>query len=158
ARIGEVPTGDVPPSGGERLSAWAEVAALPFLGGLALLFGGALIARRAARTQALNVNAVDGRPREDAPTVLGRILDRLAALPEPTSPADQDRIRAELDAVLEEDVPLFLDQRASLVERLGVAGFAEMIGHFASLERNVARAWSALTDNVPSEVPLCLTQ
>lgn len=53
-------------------------------------------------------------------------------------------------------MPAFLDHREDLIDKLGVAGFAEMIGHFASMERNTARAWSALTDEVLDEVGPCV--
>ncbi len=48
-------------------------------------------------------------------------------------------------------MPELLEQRLSLVAELGLARYAEMIGQFASMERNAARAWSAITDGALEE-------
>ncbi len=61
-----------------------------------------------------------------------------------------------LDEILESDVTDFLAQREALIAELGLSKFAEMIGHFAAMERNVARSWSALTDGADHEVPACI--
>ncbi|MEO0323839.1 MAG: hypothetical protein AAF447_12840 [Myxococcota bacterium] len=53
-------------------------------------------------------------------------------------------------------VPDVLELRAALMDALGLEAFASMIGHFASMERNAARAWSALTDEAWAEVGPCL--
>ena len=44
------------------------------------------------------------------------------------------------------------DMREAMIRQLGLETFAEMIGHFASMERGAARAWSAIVDEAWDEV------
>jgi hypothetical protein len=146
---------------GDRLGAWWDGAALPFSIGVLLMVGGGLLGRRIetlenapkdASVKALN------RPAGSAEGIIDEIAETLAGLPEGELGLKSVEARAGLDRVLEELVPRFLNHRARLIGAMGLEHFAEMIGHFASMERNTARAWSALTDGVPDEAEVCLTQ
>jgi hypothetical protein len=66
---------------------------------------------------------------------------------------DADRI---LDQILEESAPAFLELREPLVERIGLGAYAEMIGHFAGMERHAGRAWTAIVENRPDDLPAAL--
>jgi hypothetical protein len=84
--------------------------------------------------------------------VLASMHKKLDELPRSEFEARAAQVRAVLDALLEQDVADFLGHRERLMARLGLTRFAEMIGDFAAMERNVARAWSALTDSAWDEV------
>ncbi|MEM6956250.1 MAG: hypothetical protein AAF645_11195, partial [Myxococcota bacterium] len=66
-------------------------------------------------------------------------------------PVGAEKLSAELDKLLNEDVPAFIDQRTAIIDELGLEQFAEMIGHFSSMERAAARTWSALMDEAYAE-------
>ena len=141
--------------GSERIAAWAEVAGLPFGIGWAAMIVGVVIARVATRRRATD----DGRGSSAAAAIeqLGliakRIDDLVAAYPEVATLRGRERTAAdEIDAILEDEVPVFLESRLELIDKLGLETFAELIGHFATMERSTARAWSALIDEAYEEV------
>lgn len=173
---GTGPEGLVTP--GDRMGAWWGVAGVPFTVGALLMVAGGVLARRlrklslsqgtehegfvpeGAVEQALEGEAPVPRvvhpARDKTPkAIVARIEAALAALDD-AALKDIEAVHRTLDDILENEVPDFLEQREPLIARLGLAKFAEMIGHFAMMERNVARAWSAITDGVPSEVPECV--
>src|SRR5690606_27362608 len=108
--------------------------------GAVMMIAGALIARR-ERGESVGP---DGARATDAevPELMARIRRELEAIPSDPA-ADPAATKQRLDEVLEELVPKVLDRRDAMVTRMGLGPFAEMIGHFASMERNAARAWSA---------------
>ena len=141
------------PRPAQRLVAWGEVAGLPFLLGLALMIGGGLVARRASKEdEGGGEAAATGTPQEQ----LRQMQATLDGLDATMLPGNAQGLADQLDAVLSDAVPNFLDGREALIERLGLERFAEMIGSFAVMERNAARAWSAITDEAWAEVPQCI--
>lgn len=147
---------------GDRLDAWFDVAGMPFLGGLALMLLGGVLARRGmsaaqevvARAEAKRAGATPSkeRPKE----LLAKMDAILAPLDASKLPGDAKPMLTQLDALLEDAVPDFLELREAMIRQLGLATFAEMIGHFASMERGAARAWSAIVDEAWDEVAPCL--
>lgn len=143
---------------GDRIEAWFDVAGLPFLGGLAFMVLGAVLARRGGsaaqevveRAEAMRAGATPpkARPME----LLARMDTILEPLDATKLPGDAKPMLTQLDALLEDAVPDFLDLREGMIRQLGLATFAEMIGHFASMERGAARAWSAIVDEAWDEV------
>ena len=171
---GTGPEGKVTPK--DRIGAWASVAGVPFGVGVAFMVAGGVIARRRRRggdvrggehvggaPEGAVDHALEGegsRPKiaslkHRSPRVLIKTIH--SKLEEISSnQADSDKVFAILDDIIENDVADFLEQRTELIDELGLGKFAEMIGHFAMMERNVARAWSAITDGVEGEVAGCI--
>lgn len=81
-----------------------------------------------------------------------------AAIEEARSVNFDERARACLQRVLEQDVPEFLDLRESMVEEIGLGPYAEMIGYFAGVERNVDRALAAILTKSLEEIPAALQE
>lgn len=147
--------------GTARITAWFDQGGPPFLVGIALMIIGGVIARRAGKMAAKK--AAGGQGEGDGPYRGGEgpkpvlaLLDEMVETLQPLSadglPDGRKELADTLDALLADTVPDFLDQREALIEKLGLETFAEMIGHFASMERGAARAWSALTDEAWGEV------
>ena len=167
---------------GDRISAWGHAAGAPFAAGMVLLVFGGLLSRyrrpgAAARETPMGTEHEGFEPEgamdiilEGEPTpahvksehpmapavILMRIAAKLDKLPEGEPEQHAEELQRTLDEILEQDVADFLDQREDMVADLGLSRFAEMIGHFAIMERNSARAWSALTDEAYDEVPPCV--
>ena len=135
-----------------RIGAWWGAAGPGFSIGALMMIGGGLAARRLRRSASAPGEETAG---DTATSMLAAIRERLEALPE--HPANAiDATREGLDEVLEQLVPRFLDRREAMIDEFGLGTFAEMIGHFSAMERNAARAWSALIDEAYDEVPGCL--
>lgn len=138
----------------ERVRAWADVAGVGFGIGAVLMIGGALIARR-ERGVSEGPGGGHAKGSDTAPALVRQIREKLAAVPE--DPArHREAAKEVLDEVLEDLVPRVLDRRDAMIARMGLGAFAEMIGHFATMERNAARAWSALIDEAFDEIPECI--
>jgi hypothetical protein len=140
----------------DRLGAWGSVAGLPFGGGAVLMVVGGVIARR-ARGRRIHVGggAAAGTAQVDTGAMLREIEAAVEALPrgEPETCADQ--LRHGLDNILEDLIPAFIEQRQHHAMNLG-GTFVVMNSSFASAERALSRAWSALTDEAWPEVQPCL--
>ena len=140
----------------DRVRAWGSAAGVPFGVGVALMLAGGVWARRLRRQGATASGASGvGSPR----SVVDKMDGALTVAEQ--AGADASAIQASvlkpaLNDILEELVPEFLTLRTAMIADLGLTRFALMIGDFASLERNVARAWSALTDGAPEEIPPAL--
>ena len=53
-------------------------------------------------------------------------------------------------------MPAFAAGRAELINRMGLAAYAQLMDRFAATERQINRAWSAAADGVEAEVNDCL--
>ena len=139
----------------DRLEAWGGVAGAPFAGGALLMMAGGIIARRAMAHQA-KAGALGDGEQQDTHTMLAGIEAAIAALPEGDPKQHAEDLRKQLDVLLDEMIPEFLDARQRHELHLSVVGYAELSSAFASTERGLARAWSALTDESWAEVPPCI--
>ncbi|MGE3805902.1 MAG: hypothetical protein AB7K24_14615 [Gemmataceae bacterium] len=72
--------------------------------------------------------------------------------------AEAARIVDRLGEVQQTHVPAFIEGRARLIDRLGLAAYAELMDRFAAGERQINRAWSAAADGVLEEARACLNQ
>lgn len=118
------------------------------------LIGGALLVRHARNTELARANAIAEGASEnpaDARTVFARLSGRLDDLSKDLDRAANDEEK--LDAIVKrigniqrDDVPAFVADRPALVSRMGLAGYAELMDHFAAMERQLNRAWSAAAD------------
>lgn len=142
----------------DRLEAWGHLAGLPFGGGALLMIVGGVIARRAMAKSVHHEGQAEGVPasREDTHAMLLAISAAVAALPAGAPEQHADALRHDLDKLLDEMIPAFLEQQQRHLVHLGPGLFIEMNSAFASAERGLARAWSALTDEAWAEVPPCL--
>lgn len=141
-----------------KIGVWGADAGLFFAVGILLMVVGGVIARRAnkpekpkGKTEGESDKETTGL--EGAMKLLDDMSERLSALDASTLPEGGQALADELDAILSDQIPDFLDHRTLLIDRLGLATFAEMIGSFAQMERGAARAWSAITDEAWAEVP-----
>ncbi len=144
---------------GDRIGAWWGAAGVPFSVGVILMVGGGLLGRRIEKLANAPKEAAAeavGQPKGSPRSVLDEIGEALEALPAGHLAESTPEAQEGLDKILEELVPRFLNHRPRMIAEMGLEKFAEMIGHFASLERNTARAWSALTDGVPSEAEVAV--
>jgi hypothetical protein len=155
------------PSPWTRVLDWARVAGAPFAGGVGLMVVGAWLGRArrrrrltsSSRREELTATAdavSTGRevdPIELASTLLARSADRLEQLRDAQLEPEVWAGRAQLDELLEHDVPAVLELGTALAAQLGAVRYAEFMGAYAGCERNAARAWSALTDEALDEVP-----
>ena len=144
-----VPTLEGKASAMERISAWFEVGGLPFIGGLVLMIIGAVVARRAKKSPA---NKKDSGDQRSALELLSSYETSLATLKTAVDDNNVESLKQELETLVSESLPLIWEQRESLLDTMGLEKFAEFAGSLSSMERNTARAWSALTDDVLSEV------
>ncbi len=140
---------------------WFDDAGLPFLAGLGLMIIGGVMARRAQRpTRKTGERASEGPYRGGGTEKVVELLNEMAAsidaLDASTLPEGSAKLAEDLDGLLTTTIPDFLDYRRAMIDDLGLETFAELIGHFASMERGAARAWSAITDEAWAEVPAAL--
>lgn len=142
----------------DRVGVWFDAAGLPFLGGLALMILGGVVARRGmSSAQAVVERAESQRagatPSADRPLELIAKMEAILGPLDPSAlPGDAKAIATKLDELIDEPVADFLELREAMIRQLGLGTFAEMIGHFASMERGAARAWSAIVDEAWDEV------
>lgn len=98
---------------------------------------------------------------KDAATVFARLSGRLHALSEElANTSDQterlDSILRHIGQIQRDDIPAFAADRPALVNRLTLAGYAELMDSFAAMERQLNRAWSAAADAHLPESEDCL--
>jgi hypothetical protein len=131
------------------------------LGCLGMLAGALLIRREAGRELAATAQTGAGRASGSADEELPALraeLDELrrdvAATREPG--VRMERIVERAERIISDHVPPFLDARAELVSRLGLAGYAQLMDRFAAGERQLNRAWSAAADGYEEEAVACL--
>lgn len=123
---------------------------LPFGVGIALAVSGALLLRR---QNADAIGAGDGetgiRDLAGLQNALGMLTERTAALA--STPTDTGQVRSQLESLLLEQVLPLVDARGFLANAHGVEAYARVFTPFASAERCLNRAWSALADGNPHE-------
>lgn len=137
------------PTPGGRLAAWAGQSAPLWLLGVGFILVGAVLARRQAAAEASG----EGEATEERvhfPAVLAEIRSRVDELIARAAPVEMDQdvpvLREDLDLLHADLILPVVDARGQMIARHGIAGFAEYFGPFSAGERNLARAWSALTD------------
>jgi hypothetical protein len=128
------------------------------------LLGGALIVRRERRlalVAAESAGPVAAELATDAPTVFARLSGRLHTLADELAATTEKEARLEaivrhIGKIQRDDVPAFVADRPALVNRLSLAGYAELMDSFAAMERQLNRAWSAAADAHLPESEACL--
>jgi len=71
---------------------------------------------------------------------------------------DEEQLSAHhrIDAELLEDINAFVAARESMIPRLGMQNYADIMSPFANAERLLNRAWSASADGYVDEVRSCV--
>ena len=73
-----------------------------------------------------------------------------------TGDEDQLAIHQRIDAELMGDIDSFVEARESLIPKLGMQRYADIMSPFANGERLLNRAWSASADGYVDEVRSCV--
>ncbi len=139
----------VPPLPGpaERWWGWLQAGGLPWVIGVVLIAIGAWLARSEQARR--NATAGEGGA-VDLPKAITTLLDEIDALqPEIDAlPLDGPSVtlRARLDRLQDEVLTPLVEGRGQLVAKHGLSRFAVYFGALSAGERNLARAWTALTD------------
>ena len=133
----------------ERLDSWFAAGGLGWLAGLGLIVLGAALARQQQREDNAGGGA-GSAGRLDFATSIADVRTRIATIRTDIAelPMDRDapRARDAIDRLTTEVLEPIVEARGQLIARHGLAGFAEYFGPYSAGERNVNRAWSALTD------------
>ncbi|MBR57328.1 MAG: hypothetical protein CMH54_04640 [Myxococcales bacterium] len=143
------------PSPNARVSNWLGFAGVPFVLGLLLVIGGAILYRKAVRAELVGSESGDGKG--DGPTDFGVALGELAttvrdlatragAMDEPDD-AQRESAKEEIESALQDRIAPLVEARARVQLRYGMDGFAAVFGPLATGERRLNRSWSALVDN-----------
>ncbi len=119
------------------------------------------LAQKRALAASEAAEAVSGEQATDARSVFARLSGRLHTLAEELSTArnEDDKLESivsHIGKIQRDDVPAFVADRPSLVNRMGLAGYAELMDSFAAMERQLNRAWSAAADGHLPESESCL--
>jgi hypothetical protein len=136
-----------------------------FLAAVGGLLVGAMLVRTAAKRKRAEEHAA--QPAEGPEQALVGLQETLETVrrdvgagQEPLAP---EKIEFRLQLILERlseaqktHITAFLEARATLITRYGLAGFATIMDHFAGCERQINRAWSAAADGVFEEAVHCL--
>lgn len=137
------------PGPSERLASWFAVGGVGWLVGIVLIVCGAVLARMqqaednagggAGAAGRLDFAASIDEARERITAIRSQIADLAMDTDAPGARDAIDRLTAEI-------LEPIVEARGQLITRHGLAGFAEYFGPYSAGERNVNRAWSALTD------------
>jgi hypothetical protein len=130
------------------------------LGSLGMLCG-AMLMRVASAWELQAATEGAASPEQGAESALQQLRQELGELRRQlTAASDGDErlrlIDTRVERMISEHVPPFLAARALLVSRLGLAGYAQLMDHFAAAERQLNRAWSAAADGYEQDAVECL--
>ncbi|MCO4746091.1 MAG: hypothetical protein KC912_14945 [Proteobacteria bacterium] len=135
------------PDPNTRLSEWAATGGAGFGFGVLLIGLGAFLARK---QQAAEAASGGGEGDLDFPGTVALLVAEVGALvpKADATPMDEDApaLRAAIEKLHIEHIGPLVEGRGSLIAKHGIGTFAEYFGPFSAGERNLNRAWSALTD------------
>ncbi len=133
----------------QRVASWFSVGGIGWLVGIVLIVCGAVLARLQQREDNAGGPAGSGS-RLDFTASITDARERIASIRGDIAelPMDDDApaARAAIDRLTTDVLEPIVEARGQLIARHGLAGFAEYFGPYSAGERNVNRAWSALTD------------
>ena len=128
-----------------------------FVPGIMVAAAGVWLVKRASRGEAKSASVLSANKAQ-----LARALQNIVkTLDEMTTAGDSialDRLRAEIDERLREDLRRFADARESLVHLFGLQTYADLMSSFAAGERYINRVWSASADGYDAEARQYLTR
>jgi hypothetical protein len=137
--------------GGTRIPVWWPV----FAAGVVTVIIGTLIIRKASKAPAAapGEDASAGGDLATQRAHLKALHEGTAALDEVASGLSLEEVRDRVETLLLEQSLPFGEGRQVIIDRQGIAAFAEIMGPFASGERYLNRAWSCAVDE---HAPECL--
>ena len=128
-----------------------------------LVAGSVLVRRDTARAQRSRQVDEERQPQDAPQAALAEIVAAARGLQRdlPALGADADRTRAIIERVGHVQsvlAPQVVEGRDTLVGKLGMARYAELMDAFSRLERTLNRAWSAAADGVLDEALRCIDE
>lgn len=106
--------------------------------------------KRQARGEARSEHVLTAN-RAELNESLGNIVGNLEKLNEAGASISIDKLRAEIDDRLRNDLRRFADARESLIHLFGLQAYANVMSNFAAGERYINRVWSASADGYDAE-------
>lgn len=131
----------------------------PFWGGVVLATAGAFMLRR--QIAAAAAGGGEGEQRVDLPALramLAALSDDIGRIEAAMPDWDDARLLRELDDAMGEGRLRFTEARGVLAGKAGVAVYAEVMTRFATGERKLNRAWTALVDERGDEARPRITE
>jgi hypothetical protein len=122
----------------------------PFLLWLGIGIAGVVVAQRARRAEATDVEVITTNVRaiESSLQALSAEANKLNAEKSGINVYD---LRHRIDAAFMADLVKFVDARESIAHSYGLKAYAELMNRFAAGERALNRVWSASTDGYVDE-------
>ncbi len=130
---------------------------LPYGVCAAVMVAGMVLLRLA---RAAELEAAGDKHAEDMAVLqssLAALIEKVRLLESAREDEDQLAVHGRIDAELMEDVNTFVEARESMIPRLGMQRYADVMSPFANGERLLNRAWSASADGYVDEVRSCIT-
>lgn len=87
---------------------------------------------------------------------LSSLIDKVRGFESRSSDEDQLTVHQRIDDELMDDINTFVDARESMIPKLGMQRYANVMSPFANGERLLNRAWSASADGYVDEVRSCI--
>jgi len=119
---------------------------------------GALMLRAAQRSEvqaaaaSVTVHSPDALL-DSALSIARGVRDELEGTP--ATPAATTKLAKSIERMQAECFDPFVDCRPVIVEKFGMAGYAQLMDRFAAAERQFNRSWSAAADHVAAEATEC---
>ena len=88
---------------------------------------------------------------------LSTLIDKVRGFEAAASDEEQLSVHHRIDAELMEDFSTFVGARESMIPKLGMQRYADIMSPFANGERLINRAWSASADGYVDEVRSCIS-
>ncbi len=136
----------LPASPQKRLAGWLAMSGVPFAGGLALLIIGAVMARIAIGRD--GGAASGGADAADFAAGLERLVAAIREAGSALDAADAEpvAVRQRIELIQQDHLEPLVEARSALQRRVGLTGYAAVLGSLSGAERLLNRAWSALVD------------
>ncbi|MEM6673154.1 MAG: hypothetical protein AAF726_09930 [Planctomycetota bacterium] len=87
---------------------------------------------------------------------LDSLISKVRTFESAQTDEDQLAVHLRIDDELMEDIETFVDARESMIPKLGMQRYADIMSPFANGERLLNRAWSASADGYVDEVRSCI--
>ena len=123
----------------------------------ALMLVGMVIVRRSRAVHARGAGEKHIADIETLRTSLASLIGKVSSFESASGDEEQLAVHHRIDAELMEDIDTFVEARESMIPKLGMQRYADIMSPFANGERLLNRAWSASADGYVDEVRTCIT-
>jgi len=124
---------------------------------IACMLAGMVLLRTSRKEAAARAGDQHSRDVETLKSCLANLIDKARAFEGAADDESQLGIHERIDAELMADIHDFVEARESMIPRLGMQSYADIMSPFANGERLLNRAWSASVDGYVDEVRTCVT-